>query len=83
MLLPAFTVQANTMLIVHVLTGYVINGNVMNHIICDRLFPHLPDGKQVSRGTATSTLFVTISRAFLSSTPPRTRCLPCSTWGPC
>ena len=32
---------------------------------------------------ATSTSFWTIFRAFLSSAPPRTRCVLCSTWCPC
>ena len=37
------------------------------------------NGKMGGGGAATSTSFLTISRAFLSSAPPRTHRVPCST----
>ena len=52
------------MLVLHVLTGYVINGNVMNHIICDRLFPSLSDGEQVARSTWLRVTLVTLYGYF-------------------
>ena len=51
---------------------------IMQAFYRTRLPAGTPDGVRV----ATSTSFWTISRAFLSATPPRTRCGPCSTWCP-
>ena len=43
------TTSANAMLIIHVMSGYLINGNVMNHVVYNAIYPPVHAGQSIPR----------------------------------
>eukprot|EP00040_Diaphanoeca_grandis_P013445 m.67974 g.67974 ORF g.67974 m.67974 type:complete len:460 (-) comp23894_c0_seq1:35-1414(-) len=63
------TTAANVMLIIHVLTGYIINGNIFNRIVCNVLMrgDKGRERKQFRRATWAAATIITLSTSFFLS----------------